>query len=196
MGEDQRERVVAAARSLATRDGLSALTVRKVAKEAGMGPSTLRYYFPSQGALYAAVINEEFNHSLSDVRIHDTSLDASDRLVDCLQQFLPKTPQDVTLMSQWTAGLVAANPHAGPEFTNQILHLVTKRAHARVAYWLDILYSEGSLSEKQPGTTVTLLCALVNGLSMDLASTSPSISWDDASSILRRVVNKLLLTPD
>ncbi len=193
VSDDQRERVVAAARALVIKDGLGALSVRKVAREAGIGASTLRYYFPSQDGLYAAVIGEEFDHSLSDVRIHDSSVDAGDRLVECLQQFLPKSPRDVNVISQWTAGLVAANPHAEPELANQILDLVTERAHARVAYWLELLHSEGSLTAKQTRTTVSLLCALVNGLSMDLASSMPSVDWDEATDIVRSVVDKFVL---
>lgn len=192
MSEDRRERIVVAARSLVAKDGLGALTVRKVAKEAGIGASTLRYYFPSQDALYAAVIGEEFDRTLSDGRIHDSSLDASDRLLECLQQFLPKSPQDLRLISHWAAGLVSANPHTEPELTKRILDLVAERAHDRVAHWLELLHAEGCLHEEQPSTTVTLLCALVNGLSMDLASNTPSVGWDEASFILRNVIDKFI----
>lgn len=193
MSGDQRERVVAAARALAIKDGLGSLSVRKVAREASIGASTLRYYFPSQDRLYAAVIGAEFDQALSDVRIHDSSVDAGDRLVECLQQFLPKSPRDVNVISQWSAGLVAANPHAEPELAKQILDLVTERAHARVAYWLELLHSEGTLPAKQPSTTVSLLCALVNGLSMDLASSVPSVDWDEATDIVRSVVDNFVL---
>jgi AcrR family transcriptional regulator len=58
MDIDDRRRVVSeAAWRVLIRDGLTELSVRKVAAEAGLPPSSLRYTFPTQGSVRDAAVS-------------------------------------------------------------------------------------------------------------------------------------------
>ncbi|MBP3088469.1 TetR/AcrR family transcriptional regulator [Corynebacterium sp. sy017] len=190
----QRERIIDSAYTLALREGISALSVRKAAKEASIGASTLRYYFPSQDDLRVAVVDRYLEKNLSDIHILDSSRSASDRLVECLQQFLPTSSMEESSSLPWPRTDGTTAPDADPELTNQILGMATDHTHRRIAHWLNILKKEAALAPDQPTTpTVGLLCALVNGLSIDLNSRFPSISHTEAMEIIRNVVDKLVL---
>jgi AcrR family transcriptional regulator len=57
MDSDERDRtVVEATWRVLTRDGLAALSVRNVAAEAGLAPSSLRYTFPTQASVRARAV--------------------------------------------------------------------------------------------------------------------------------------------
>lgn len=49
--EARKQQVIEAAWRVITRDGMAALSVRNVAREAGLAPSSLRYTFPSQASV-------------------------------------------------------------------------------------------------------------------------------------------------
>lgn len=194
MTEKQRERIVSSAHTLALREGISSLSVRKVAREASIGASTLRYYFPSQDDLRVAVVARHLENTLSDHHIFDSSLDASDRLVECLQQFLPSPPVEDSLpFLPWSRADETELPNSDPELTNHILGIATDHARSRIGRWLNVLKDEGSLASSQLTSTISLLCALVNGLSVDLSSQFASINYDEAVKIVRNVVEKLVI---
>lgn len=193
MNENQRLRIISAARTLVAEDGIEALTVRKVAKEARIGPSTLRYYFPTQEALHSEVVRREFDQALSDLDIRKSSRPAHERLVECLLQFLPANEQDLNMITQLPAEHTTVSSHQGPSIANQLLDLATQQARVRIRHWLDLLHKEGALDSRPLNNKVSLLCALVNGLSIDLASMAPSLSLDEAARILEDAVLKLVL---
>lgn len=193
MNESQRLRIISAARTLASQDGMEALTVRKVAKAAGIGPSTLRYYFPTQEALHTEVIRREFDQALSDLDIKNPSRPALDRLVECLLQFLPTNEEDLDMITQLPAGPTTVSTLGGPNIANHLLDLATQQARVRVRHWLDLLHQEGVFPNRPSDTKVSVLCALVNGLSLDLASSAPSLSVDDAASVLEDAVQQLIM---
>lgn len=192
--KNQRERIIDFAYTLALREGISSLSVRKVAKEASIGPSTLRYYFPSQDALRVAVVDKFLEKNLSDGHILDSSRSASDRLVECLQQFLPTSSMEESSSLPWPGMDGTSISDVDPELTNQILRIATDHTHRRIARWLNILKGEAMVAPNPLNSTVSLLCALVNGLAIDLNSQFPSISHIEAMEIIRSVVDKLILT--
>lgn len=64
MDVDERRRTVSeAACRVLVRDGLTALTVRRVAAEAGLPPSSLRYTFPTQASVRAHAIGLVFDRT-------------------------------------------------------------------------------------------------------------------------------------
>src|SRR5699024_12826505 len=87
----KREDIIAAAIRLAeeSQPGEANLSVRAVAKEAGVGPSTLRHYFPTQADLHEAVALRSIDTVINDFSIADSSRAPADRLYDCCDQFLP-----------------------------------------------------------------------------------------------------------
>lgn len=196
LAKKQRERIIDSAYALALRDGISSLSVRKAANEASIGPSTLRYYFPSQDELRIAVVDRFLENTLSDAHILDSSLRPSDRMIECLQQFLPSSKTQESSSALWSETAETGVPSPDLELTNQILGIATSHTHRRIAHWLSVLREEGALLPNELNQTITLLCALVNGLSIDLNSHSPSISHTEAVAILRKVVDKLVLAED
>ncbi len=58
--EARRERVVAAAAALVARDGIETFSIHAVARELDAAPAGLYHYFPSKGALLAAVQERGF----------------------------------------------------------------------------------------------------------------------------------------
>ena len=74
-----REQIVAAAISLVDRDGLAALSMRKLAAELGVGPMTLYYHVPDRAALEDLI----FEAVLAQVDFSgdDPSLDPEERAV-------------------------------------------------------------------------------------------------------------------
>lgn len=189
----QRERIINCAYALAMREGISSLSVRKTAKEAAIGASTLRYYFPSQDALRVAVVDKYLESVLSDAHIFDSSLSASDRLVECLQQFLPSPSTEEYNSLPWPRTTGTALPETDPELTSRVLGMATDHTHRRITCWLNVLREEGSLGPSRINSTISLLCALVNGLSIDLNSQFSSITHAEAVEIIRNVVDKLVL---
>lgn len=64
--KDNRGAIISAARKLFTSNGYQSVSVRKIAKEAGVDPGLIRYYFGSKLELFTAVIKETIEpvHSL------------------------------------------------------------------------------------------------------------------------------------
>ena len=87
----KRDEIIAAAIRLAegSQPGQANLSVRAVAKEAGVGASTLRHYFPTQADLHEAVALRSIDTVINDFSIADSSRAPADRLYECCAQFLP-----------------------------------------------------------------------------------------------------------
>src|SRR4051794_825808 len=54
------ERIVAATHAVLDREGLEAISLRKVAREAGMSAGTVSYYFTSADALWEACLSAHY----------------------------------------------------------------------------------------------------------------------------------------
>ena len=63
-----RDKLVAQAYAIASRDGISALSVRKVAAACGIAVGSVYGYFPTKADLTATVLTRFFDENLSDVR--------------------------------------------------------------------------------------------------------------------------------
>ncbi|MCJ1694313.1 TetR/AcrR family transcriptional regulator [Rathayibacter caricis] len=160
---NRREEILRAARALAAEHGVAALSVRAVAARAGIGASTLRHHFPTQRALYDAVVAELFDPGLGDLRIDDRRVDPLERLLECVGQFLPAEDAPPAL-GGWFA-LHAAS--AGPGSTEQGRALVAAldaSSRASTVRWIDLLAEEGVLRRGPLEQHVELILALVDGL--------------------------------
>ena len=84
---DRREEIIQAAIELAQKEGPKAATVRAVAQHVGIGASTLRYYFPTQGDLGRAVAERLISSATPDLNIRDSSQPPHEWLTECIIQF-------------------------------------------------------------------------------------------------------------
>lgn len=74
-----REQIVAAAITIVDREGLPALTMRRLAAELGVGPMSLYYHVPDKSALYDLIL--EAVMGAMDFSGDDTDMGAEERLV-------------------------------------------------------------------------------------------------------------------
>ncbi|MBB3052938.1 AcrR family transcriptional regulator [Prauserella isguenensis] len=184
----RRDVIVTAAREIAAQRGMAALSVRTVAARAGVGASTLRHYFPSQRDLYDAVAEAAFDDRLGDLRIRDNGVPASDRLVECLRQFV--TPADG--LEQWAATVAAvAGPDAAPERRSRWMSAV-RRAHERVHGWLDVLAEEGALRDGDPVRQARQLLLGVDGAALWLLTSDAADRERETDEILRDLAATVL----
>lgn len=182
---DRRTQIINAARDLMSESGAPALSVRAVARRAGIGASTLRHYFPTQQALYDATLGSALDHQLSDHRISDTGISPRQRLTECLQQFLVPPTEDEISRQQWLATLTTMVDPAGDPDRRRAWHSLNNAARRRVTDWVRILDSEGHLS-RDIDRTVRFLLTLVDGISLGLAVTGAErISAEHAEQILQ-----------
>lgn len=72
------------------RDGVEGITVREIAKEAGVNVAALNYYFRSKDALVAQVLKERLDHFLGDALeiLGDEAQPAGRRVFDVLEYVL------------------------------------------------------------------------------------------------------------
>ncbi|NED96680.1 TetR/AcrR family transcriptional regulator [Phytoactinopolyspora alkaliphila] len=190
---DRREQIVDAAAHVAAENGLASLSVRVVAARAGLGASTLRHYFPTQADLYHAVVGRLLHPHLDDLRIQDRDASATERLAECMGQFLPRKEDHAAQLESWLAAYALA---VGPERTDNGAHLLASMAqHARerVDGWLAVLESEGSLRGTDRGRHVTTLLAVVDGLCLELVTPGSLTTVELAHSILDEVIENVVV---
>lgn len=100
---------------LIEREGIGAVTVRKVAEEAGMSAGSLRHIFPTQDDLLVSIslhTMQATEDRVKDVLSHaqENQLNVEDVCVELMKQVLPLTPiSRADLLAQ--LAVMLANPH-------------------------------------------------------------------------------------
>ncbi|WP_431875556.1 TetR/AcrR family transcriptional regulator [Micromonospora marina] len=164
-----RERILAAAAAMLAEDLAARLSVRAVAARAGVSTGSLRFHFPTQRALQDAVLARIHEHLFPDDSIHDRSLPARDRLVNCLRQVLAPVGVGAQAREAWGG---AYRMFIAPEPTEDVraAYLAVDRAGwHRVEYWLTVLADEGALPREDHARRVRFLLTVLQGLSIDRA---------------------------
>ncbi|MFJ3379882.1 TetR/AcrR family transcriptional regulator [Curtobacterium sp. NPDC090217] len=87
--EERRRTVSEAACQVLARDGLGALSVRNVAAEAGLPPSTVRYVFPTQASVREHALNLVFDGTAARIDALPASLGGTDFAHAVLVELLP-----------------------------------------------------------------------------------------------------------
>lgn len=193
---NRREEILAAAGRLVVTDGVHALSVRAVAREAGVGASTLRHYFRTQDELYGALVRGFMADAVDDQRIRDRSIAPAERLTECLAQFLPSGAAPAAQLRGWFdayAGALAPGS-ADPASAEVLAH-----THAAgldfVRRWLTALAEEGHGDPSRIDETATALLALLDGLALHLLADPGRMSLDTARQTLRWAVDAALRSP-
>lgn len=201
---DRRTQVLDAATDIAATDGFAALSVRAVAARAGIGASTLRHYFPTQGDLHAAVVARLFDAQIGDLRIADTTVPAATRLGECLAQLLPprdgSPAQRAAVLESWLAGYTLAigtgrTSHGASELAASALGAMAARARERLTSWLTTLEAEGALEPGDHRRRTTTLLALVDGLCLELLTPDTPTTVADAHDLLAEATTRLVMPP-
>ena len=165
-GLDTKAKIIIAACEMFDEDMSSSLSVRAVASRAGVSMGSLRHHFPTQRALRDAVLDTIYNVVTPNSEIvHDTSLPARERLVQCLRQLLaPLVGEQARLafVKLFEAFLVT-EPTADERATYVRM---TSEGQRRVEAWLAVLAKEGAISG-DIATHAAFLNTVINGLSLE-----------------------------
>ena len=190
----KRDEIIAAAIRLAERSepGRANLSVRAVAREAGVGPSTLRHYFPTQSDLHEAVTRRAFDTVVSDFSIADATLDPADRLYECCSQFLPVHEHRDRQLDVW----FGMHLHAlGPEkraVSQRLLEYGHGITYDALHRWLRVLADEGHIDSRDVGPAATLLFTTIDGLSLHSIITPEAMTVDTLHKQIIWTIGRLL----
>jgi AcrR family transcriptional regulator len=188
----KRQDILDAALALADAEGPHALSVRAVAHAAGVGPSTLRHYFPTQAELHEAVAREKMRTVLDDRDIANAERDPAERLLECLEQFLPFGEHLDAHLGAWLhAYTTALGPSAGEASRRLLVHGHRLGATA-VRRWLTVLAAEGHVASSDIDAQVTTLLAVVDGLALHLLADPERVDAAGARQSLRWTVDQVI----
>ncbi|WFE26627.1 TetR/AcrR family transcriptional regulator [Solwaraspora sp. WMMD791] len=164
-----RERILAAAAAMLAEDVTARLSVRAVAARAGVSTGSLRFHFPTQRALQDTVLARIYGQMFPDDPIHDRSLPARDRLVNCLRQVLAPAGVGEQAREAWGK---AYQMFIAPEPSEKVRagYLALEReGWRRIEYWLTVLADEGTLPKEDHARRVRFLLTVLHGLSVERA---------------------------
>lgn len=172
--------------------GESRLSVRAVAKEAGIGASTLRHYFPTQGALYQEVAKRSLQNVVQDFSISDSSRDPAERLLECCSQFLITHEHRDAQLELWFAmhlNAIGPNPREGSHPLLEHAHDITYDSLHR---WLGILAEEGHLDPAEVAPSATILFTAIDGMALHAIITPERMTVDAVRAHVTWLIGKIL----
>lgn len=172
--------------------GEATLSVRAIAKEAGIGASTLRHYFPTQNALYHEVARRSIQTTVKDFSIADSRRDPAERLYECCSQFLlTDEHRDIQLKVWFTMHLNALGPDPR-EGSLGLLEYCHELMYASLHRWLGILADEGHLESAEVGPSATLLFTAIDGMALHSIITPERMTVGDVHANIRWLIGKIL----
>ncbi|MBY0176894.1 TetR/AcrR family transcriptional regulator [Curtobacterium herbarum] len=180
--EERRRTVSAAACQVLARDGLGALSVRNVAAEAGLPPSTVRYAFPTQASVREHAIASVFDRTRERIEAIPADLPTRQWARAVLVELLPLDDERVVELDVYLALGNAALTDAELRPTLDRVVVEMRRWCERV---LEVLGVPGTDQEYE----ACRLHALLDGLAMHVARLAPGESGDWAIDVLERHVD-------
>ncbi|HEY9312904.1 TetR/AcrR family transcriptional regulator [Williamsia sp.] len=157
---------------------------------------SLRHHFPTQRALRDAVLETIYDVVTADDQvIHDQSLPARDRLVQCLRLVLAPLVGEQARQS-WITFLES---FVVPEPTDQLRTSYAAIADVgtrRVEYWLSVLDKEGARIEGDLDRQARFLNTVLTGLSLDRAIPADHSLLESETTTLYHAVDSVLKRPD
>ncbi|WP_209324027.1 TetR/AcrR family transcriptional regulator [Brevibacterium renqingii] len=190
----KRDEIIAAAVRLAegAQPGQANLSVRAVAKEAGVGPSTLRHYFPSQADLHEAVALRSIDTIINDFSIADRTLEPADRLYECCAQFLPTHEHREVQLETW----FSMHLHALGDEKRAVSRRLLEHGH-RVTYdslrrWLNLLAEEGHLDPAEAAPAATALFTTIDGIALHSIITPETMTVEAGHEQVKWTIARIL----
>ena len=180
MDVDERRRTVseAACRVLA-RDGLGALSVRNVAAEAGLPPSTVRYTFPTQASVREHAITLVFDRIRERIDAIPADLTPARRARRIVLELLPLDEERVIELEVYLALGNAA-------LTDVALRPTLDRTVAAMRTWCEEILRLLGVPTDDREYEACRLHALLDGLAMQVVRLAPGESGDWAIDVLDR----------
>ncbi|WP_166821508.1 TetR/AcrR family transcriptional regulator [Brevibacterium limosum] len=190
----KRDEIIAAAIRLAegSQPGQANLSVRAVAKEAGVGPSTLRHYFPSQSDLHEAVALKSIDTVINDFSIADTALDPADRLYECCAQFLPTHEHRDVQLETWFSMHLHALGAEKRAVSRRLLEHGHQVTYDSLHRWLNLLAEEGHVDPAEVAPIAKALFTSIDGIALHSIISPGTMTVDAAHEQVRWTIDKLL----
>ncbi|GAA1492728.1 TetR/AcrR family transcriptional regulator [Curtobacterium herbarum] len=180
--EERRRTVSAAACQVLARDGLGALSVRNVAAEAGLPPSTVRYAFPTQASVREHAIASVFDRTRERIDAIPGDLPTREWVRRVLVELLPLDDERVVELDVYLALGNAA-------LTDAELRPTLDRVVDDVRRWCERVLEVLGVPEADREYEACRLHALLDGLAMHVARLAPGESGDWAIDVLERHVD-------
>ncbi|MBP2436218.1 TetR/AcrR family transcriptional regulator [Microbacterium amylolyticum] len=175
--QQQRDRqIVEAAWEVIAREGVAALSVRRVAAEAGLSAGSLRYSFPSQAALRERAVETLIERLSSRIAALDTSLAPRVWARAVLLELLPLDQQRCIEMEVGIALGIAAKADSG-------LHPLRRRLDDEIRRTCD---SAARMLGHDDPRDIDMLHGIVDGLALHLVAQEPGTSADWAIAVIDR----------
>ncbi|MCJ1714013.1 TetR/AcrR family transcriptional regulator [Curtobacterium sp. VKM Ac-2922] len=186
MDVDERRRTVseAACRVLA-RDGLGALSVRNVAAEAGLAPSTVRYTFPTQASVREHALNLVFDGTAARIDALPDHLTGRALAHAVLVELLPLDDERRIELDVYLALGTAA-------LTDPELRPFHDRVVAEMQDWCGQVLGAVGVSPDDMAYEACRLHALIDGLAMQVVRLPPDADTSWAIDLLDRHVAALV----
>ncbi|PCC52384.1 TetR/AcrR family transcriptional regulator [Brevibacterium aurantiacum] len=166
-----RERILAAAADIIAEDGMTAkLSVRAIAARVGVSTGSLRHHFPTQQALRDEVMRRAYDWMLPDTDIHNSTLPARDRLVECLRQVLATARAGSEAREAMTAVSTAFIVADQNEQVRETYLAIQRDGQRRTEDWLRVLADEGGIPNRGDiPRFARFLCTVLDGIALERA---------------------------
>ncbi|MFG3257326.1 TetR family transcriptional regulator [Streptomyces sp. NPDC048172] len=168
-GLSTRGKIIAAAVAMIGEDAGANLSVRAVAARAGVSVGSLRHFFPTQRELRDTVLACIYDQVATGDWIHDRSLPARDRLVDCLRQVLAPAGAGEQAREAWRKIFEAFIAPEPTEEARAAYLAMDREGQRRVESWLAGLTQEGALAPGDNTRRARFLMTVLNGLATERA---------------------------
>ncbi|CAM3482364.1 TetR/AcrR family transcriptional regulator [Isoptericola cucumis] len=190
-----RDRILVAAATMFSEDPGARLSVRAVAARAGVSTGSLRYHFPTQRALLDTMLATLYGHVAPDHRIHDRSVPARDRLVECLRQVVALAGVGQRSRELWGE---VYRKFIEPEPTEELraaTAAVQVQGLRRIESWLAVLTEEGALAAGDNSRRARFLQTVVDGLTLERAMPTSGSPLQHETDVLYTAVDCVLRPP-
>lgn len=191
-GAERELSVVTAAAELIAEQGLAQLRMADVADRAGMSVGHVTYYFPSKTELLVRAIQQSEEQFQSEVRLalqrHD---DAWARLTALVELAAASGPNDPGWLLWFEVWANAATDPELAEVQRQLDGWWRQQMTDVIAYGT----AQGAFRSADPGRAVSILSALTDGLSVQLALGSDAVARTELIDIVTGLAHDLLGVP-
>ncbi len=189
--ETKRESILEAAASIADLQGLEAVTVRATADKAGVGIGTLRHHFPTQKALFDAIVVRRVDTLIDDSVVLDGSAALEDRIRSMIEQFIPSELDNAGSLTLWFSVYSSALGPNHDTGNRQLLAAAGARSHEHMRRWLTHFAAEGTIDPTTIDDTANTIIALTVGITLESLTPATPMSIRSGRLLLAKYLSTL-----
>ncbi|MFG2140801.1 TetR/AcrR family transcriptional regulator [Streptomyces sp. NPDC048650] len=190
---ERRAQILASTCSVIARTGIVAFRVADVAKEAGLSPGIVHYYFDTKQALIRAAFERNFLHSLERrAAVLDSGREPVVKLRALVEAYLPQGDETVEAWHVWAELWVSA-------LHDMELRDLNDRAYGEwrriVAGIVRECQAAGRMGEEDPVEVANLLVGLLDGLALQVLAGSHAMTLARMRATCRAFIDTLVVSP-